>query len=413
MKNIPVAKPLLGRAEAEAAQEAILSGWVTQGPRVKAFEEAFAAYTSASHACAVNNCTAALHIALLAVGVQPGDAVITVSHSFIATANAARACQAEPIFVDIDPQTFNLDPDQLERCLKEDFEERGGGLWYRDTARLSVGESPYCRLKGPLGRLGAILAVHQVGLPAEMSPILALARQAGVPVVEDAACAVGSEMLFEESWERIGRPRGEVACFSFHPRKVITTGDGGMLTTANPDHDRRFRLLRQHGMSLSDMERHRSDGVVFEEYLTTGYNYRLTDIQAAVGLEQLKRLPGILTERRRIAARYAEALSNIPGLLPPIEPAWARSNWQSYTIRLAEPARQRPMMAALREQGISTRRAVMSAHLEPAYAAAWPKGCLPQSELVSAGGVALPIYPEMTDAEVDRVVEAVRAAVQT
>jgi dTDP-4-amino-4,6-dideoxygalactose transaminase len=203
-------------------------------------------------------------------------------------------------------------------------------------------------------------------MPANLPALLAIAGPRGVPVVEDAACAIGSQILWDGGWEPIGRPRGDVACFSFHPRKVVSTGDGGMLTTANPEWDRRFRLWRQHGMSVPDSVRHASPGVVFESYEVVGYNYRLTDIQAAVGREQIRKLPAMIERRRQLAARYRDLLSG-SGVGLPDEPAWARSNWQSYCVRLPEGCDQRTVMQSLLDAGIATRRGVMCAHREPAY----------------------------------------------
>lgn len=410
MKTIPVALPLLGQAEADAAARTVLSGWVTQGPRVAEFEADFARFTGAAHACAVANCTVALHYALLAVGVRPGDTVVTVSHSFIATANAVRACGAEPVFADIDPDTLNMDPDELARILAGDYAPGPDGLYYKDVARLAQGESPLAHFHGRAGRLGAVLAVHQVGVPADMGRLLPLCREAGVPVVEDAACAVGSEVRLGGVFEKIGRPHGDVACFSFHPRKVITTGDGGMITTNDPGYDRRFRLLRQHGMSLSDAARHKAEDIVFEDYLITGHNGRMTDIQAAVGIEQLKRLPDIVARRREIAAVYAAALADAPGLVLPAEPPNTRVNQQSFVVRLDDPARQTPVMRALKEQGIATRRGIMCAHLEPPYAAAWQGHGLEKSRLARDTGVILPLYPSMDPDDAARVADALRRA---
>ena len=390
---LPVARPLLGEQEARAVRRPLLSGWVTQGPEVAAFEREFAAYVGAPHACAVASCTVALHLALKAVGVGPGDEVITASHSFIATANSIRYCGAVPVFVDIQPATFNLDPALIERVITQ--------------------------------RTRAILCVHQVGMPCDLEAILEIARRRRLPVVEDAACAVGSEIRWEGKWEKIGRPRGDIACFSFHPRKLVTTGDGGMLTTANPDFDRRFRLWRQHGMSVPDTVRHGSSQVVFEDYVELGYNYRMTDIQAAVGREQLKRLPSILARRRTLAARYHKLLSTIPGLGPPAQPAWARSNWQSYCVRLPEGCDQRQVMQAMLEAGISTRRAVMCAHREPAYrkepwSCGLPPtecGCPPgpcarlvESERAQDHAIVLPLFHQMTPKDVDRVAAALGQA---
>ena len=374
VRMIPVARPSLGDHEADAARHAILSGWVTQGPQVAAFEEEFAAYVGAPHACAVSSCTAALHLALLAVGVRPGDEVITVSHSFIATASAVRYCGATPVFVDIDPRTYNIDPALVESAITP--------------------------------RTRAIMAVHQMGLPCELPAILLVAQRHGLPVVEDAACAVGSQILGDSGWERVGRPHGDVACFSFHPRKVITTGDGGMLTTRHASLDRQFRLLRQHGMSVPDTVRHTSQTIVFEEYPTVGFNYRLTDIQAAVGRVQLRRLPELLARRVALAERYARALRAIPGLKPPYVPPGVRPNYQSYPVEVTRdyPLTRDELMQALLERGVSTRRGIMNAHQEAACADL-PPVRLPHSERARDSVILLPLYSSMTESEQDYVLD--------
>src|SRR3989441_2841672 len=288
MHSIPIAKPWMDAREVEAAGRPILSGWITQGPEVAAFEQEFAAYVGAKHACAVANCTVALHLALLAVGVRPGDEVITVSHSFIATANAIAYCGATPVFVDIDPKTYNIDPSRIAASVTS--------------------------------RTRAVMCVHQMGMPCDLAGVLEVARQREIPVVEDAACAIASEIRWQGQWEKIGRPHADIACFSFHPRKVMSTGDGGMITTSSAEWDARFRLLRQHGMSVPDTVRHAANQVIFESYPILGYNYRMTDIQAAVGREQLRRLPEIFAARRAMADRYTSLLSRVPGLGVPHEP---------------------------------------------------------------------------------------------
>nr|PZN31892.1 MAG: aminotransferase DegT [Chloroflexota bacterium] len=390
-RQIPLMKPWMDEREAQAAARPIFAGWITQGPEVAAFEREFAEAVGAPYACAVSNCTTALHLALLAVGVGPGDEVITASHSFIATASSVRYCGATPVFVDIQPGTYNLDPELVEAAITP--------------------------------RTRAILCVHQLGMPCDLEAIVAIGRRHGLPVVEDAACAIGSEIRWRGEWQRIGRPHGDIACFSFHPRKIVSTGDGGMLTTASAAYDQRFRLLRQHGMSVPDTVRHGARQVVFEEYPALGYNYRMTDIQAAVGREQLRRLPEMVARRRALAARYRELLAGIPGLGLPEEPEWARSNWQSYCVRLPPGVDQRDAMQAMLDAGVATRRGVMCAHREGAYAEQpWrcgQEGCdrasracthLAESERAQDTAIILPLYHTMTDEDQMYVAEALAEA---
>lgn len=375
MNAIPVMRPTIGREEAEAAAAAVASGWVAQGPRVGEFERAFADRVGAADAIAVSSGTAALHLALLLAGVGPGDDVVVPSLSFIATTNAVRLTGANPVFADVELETQNL------------------------TAG-SVGE----RLTG---RTRAVVLVHQAGVPADIGAMHDLLDPLGIALVEDAACAVGASYR-----ERpIGSHSPHVA-FSFHPRKLLTTGEGGMLAVADAESATRGRRLREHGMSVDAAARAEAGRVIVESYLEPGLNYRMTDIQAAVGLVQLGRLDGIVERRRRGAARYRELLADVPGLVTIADPPHGRTNYQSFWVLLPDdcPAEPLEILERMLDAGISARRGIMAAHLEPAYAE-HPHGPLPVSEKLTRRSLALPLHDALTDADQERVAEVLREAV--
>jgi perosamine synthetase len=374
--RIPITKPEIGEPEWRAVREVIESGWVTQGPKVAEFERAMAEFCGTRHAVAMSSCTTALHLALVCAGVTRGDEVIVPSMSYIATANAVVHAGATPVFAEVDPVTFNLDIDDVRSHITP--------------------------------RTKAILLVHQLGLPADVDAFAALAQERGLRLLEDAACAIGSRYR--------GRPIGghsELACFSFHPRKIITTGDGGMITTDSDAHAARLRLLRHHGMSISDTTRHQSAQVMHESYLEVGYNYRMTDIQAAVGIEQLKRLPAILKRRRALAARYDAAFRRHPVIQPPVVPDHVEWNVQSYAVRLRsfDASQRDAVMQRLLDRGIASRAGVMTAHREPAYESR-ARVALPVSEAASDGSMILPLHGSLTAVEQDEVVAALGETVE-
>ncbi|MFD5828140.1 DegT/DnrJ/EryC1/StrS family aminotransferase [Lentzea sp. NPDC060358] len=364
---IPVMRPLLGEEEALAAAEAVRSGWVAQGPRVREFEEAFAASVGANHGVAVSSCTTGLHLAVHVLGIGPGDEVVVPSLSFIATANSVRYTGATPVFADIEAATGNLTASTVEPVLTE--------------------------------RTRAVMVVHQAGVPADVDAIKALCEPRGIAVIEDAACASGSTYK--------GKPVGAnalLAAWSFHPRKLLTTGEGGMVTTDDPDWVVRLKRLREHGMSVSAADRHHGGSAVIEQYLETAFNYRMTDIQAAVGLVQLSKLDMIIARRRELAARYHELLDGVVETVA--DPEYGTTNYQSFWVWLPEggPDRQ-AVLSGLAERGVSARRGIMASHLEPAYYG-HDSAPLPVTEEFTARTLILPLFHEMTESEQDQVVTA-------
>ncbi len=366
---IPITRPAVGEDEARAAADAVLSGWLSQGPRVQEFERHVADYVGAKHAIATSNCTTALHLALREAGVGPGDEVICPSLSFIATANVILHCGATPVFVDIERDTLNIDASLIEAAITP--------------------------------RTRAILPVDQIGLAADIPAILEIARKHGLAVVEDAAPSLGATI----GEQRVGG-MSPFTCFSFHPRKSITTGEGGMITTNDDTAAEKLRTARSHGASTSDLSRHLGRGVDLEEYPELGFNYRMTDMQGAIGIVQMRKLDDIVARRRARALRYNQLLASEERLVLPGEPAGRVHTYQSYCTWLQGTRPRHEIMADLAEQGIASRRGVMAIHLEPLYSDVLTKAPLPVTEAATAQTLLLPLYADMTDEEQDTVVAA-------
>lgn len=370
MNSISFSRPFLGEEEAKAAADVIRGGWIVGGPRLGEFEAEFARRCGARHGIGVSSWTTGAFLVLKAWGIGPGDEVIVPSLTFIASVNVITHTGATPVFADIDPNTYNVDPEDMARKI-----------------------TPHTR---------ALLPVDQIGLPCDMEAIRAIAKRHGLPVLDDAACAYGSRNR--------GRPVGslaEVTVFSLHARKPVTTAEGGMILTDDAELAARLRVLRHQGMSLSDYARHGAPPTLFETYPEVGYNARITDIQAAIGVVQLSRTEELLANRRRVAEIYNAHLAQHGLLEPPHVPEGLEHNWQSYqvTVRDRAPLTRNEIMDRLFEAGVPTRRGVMASHLEPPYRGMGAR--LPHTERVAANSLLLPMHSGMAEEDARFVLAAI------
>jgi perosamine synthetase len=385
--RVPITRPSLGEAETQALLRPLETGWVVQGPHVSAFEDRFANYIGAEHAVATTSCTTALHLAMALVGLKPGQEVIVPAFTWVSTANVVEYMGATPRFCDVDLTTFNIDVGRIEEMINE--------------------------------RTVGIIAVHLFGLCAEMGPVREVAQGHDLWVVEDAACAFGA-------WQDGAHAGtlGDLGAFSFHPRKSITTGEGGMLTTASEDWSEEARSLRDHGGDRTDLSRHEEPrGFLLSDFSRLGYNYRMTDLQGALGCAQMDRADEILDERRRRAAIYDEELRAFDWLAPPITPEGNVHGYQSYVslFRPEEPSlenldglseRRNRVMAEMEDRGIATRQGTHAAALTSYYAKKYgiERDRFPRSAIAERLSLALPLYPDMTDEEQDLVISELRRA---
>lgn len=373
--KIPLTRPWADDSEWKAVREVLESGWWTQGEKVAEFEAAVRNYIGADSVVACSNCTTALHVAMLLMEVGPGDEVIVPSYTWITTPNVVRMVGAVPVFADIDLLTYNLDPHDVERRITS-------------------------RTKG-------VIPVHQFGLPADLEVLSSIARRHKLWIVEDAACALGSRYK--------GKPIGshsDIVCFSFHPRKVISTGEGGIIAFNKPDMASRARSLVSHGASLSDRAKDAASelsALKQEEFHALGYNYRLSDIQAAVGVEQMKKLNELLRLRAQGAQRYQRLLSDIPEIVMPFVPTEVTFNWQSFVIRFTDDcgASMEKVAQHLLKKGVSCRAGYMACHVQAVYRTLYPGIVLPNTENALIQALMLPLYPQMTEEEQDYVVEQI------
>jgi len=375
-RQIQISHPALGDEEWQALREPLFSGWVTQGPRVREFEMLFAERHQVKHALAVSNCTTALHLALLAAGIGPGDEVLVPAFTWVATANAVLYCNAKPVFVDIDPLTFNIDPSKIRDKITSNTK--------------------------------AIIPVHLFGLCADMDAV----RKAsvGLKIIEDAACAAGASYK--------GVPAGglgDAGCFSFHPRKSVTTGEGGMITTNDDELAHKIDVMRNHGASVSEEQRHKGPKpYVLPAFEVLGFNYRMTDLQGAIGAVQIRKLDSYIDTRQKWAEYYNAAFSGIPWIRTPRVGKDYRHGWQSYVVHIDEsrsPLKRNDIMEFLQSRGISTRPGTHAVHMLDFYKDKYGirSADFPEAETANNASMAIPLHNKMTREDFDYVIDSIQS----
>jgi perosamine synthetase len=374
--QIPLLRPWLGEEEVQAVAEVLRSGWICQGPKVMEFETGLAAWIGVAHGVATNACTSALHLALHLSGVRAGDEVIVPSFTCMATANAIHHAGGLPVFADIDPRTFNMDSQSAEQAITP--------------------------------RTKAMLVVHQIGLPADIATFQELARRKNLAIVEDGACSLGATY----GGKHVGA-LGSPTCFSFHPRKMVTTGEGGLIATGDAALAAKARVLRSTGASSSDLERHHAKGTLVQQYDDVGYNYRMTDLQAAIGVVQLRKLDAMILERTAQAKHYDDLLRGLEEIEPPYVPPHSTHAYSSYLIRLRDkcPLHRDELLKLLAAKGISCRVGIQPLHHEPFYREQWGRTVLPHTEEAAKNTLFLPIFPGLRTDQQDQVVSAIRGAI--
>lgn len=369
--KIPLTIPYLDSAEETAVVQTIRSGWITQGPQVALLEKDIENYTHSKYAVATSSATTALHLSLMLLNIQKGDEIIVPSFTFIATANVVIHAGAKPVFVDVDYDTLNINPSLIQKKITK--------------------------------KTRAIIPVDYAGIPCDIGAINKIAKDNNLLVVEDAAAALGSEYKNK----KIGS-LADITCFSFHARKIVTTGEGGMLTTNNEKYANKAKILRHHGMSTSDLVRHSSKNVYHESYQEIGYNFRMSDIQAAVGVAQFSKINNIINLRTKLANKYSSTLKGNPLIQTPQLLNNTKTNWQSYIIKLRKNKylSRDKLMQKLLDEGIATRRGAMAIHKEGAYKELVGKLKLPVTEEAAEQTITLPLYPQMTDTEQEFVIQS-------